>query len=269
MQADSTACDEMPRHYALCHTNTERKREKKKVYANPFNSRSTFTTDCKLKNQYVNAMNKRARYSFESIYSKLENGRKKEPEKNREKFFNLHCKWKYPETAFKFNLWHDLYTPIWGKNLRYSYYSNHLLVSGRIHISAVHFAITRFGSGWSTRNGATADENFHCEIFCMCCVWWVLAALCHRNRMYVLKVSVSVCVVGKHLDRWLSNCIVIFRFIHKLMFMHWARAIFLASIAHMHLQTDTYHFSCIVAGNKFFINIPSICYIRWISISLA
>lgn len=30
MQADSTACDEMPRHYALCHTNTETKREKKK-----------------------------------------------------------------------------------------------------------------------------------------------------------------------------------------------------------------------------------------------
>lgn len=31
------------------------------------------------------------------------------------------------ETAFKFNLWHDLYTPIWGKNLRYSYYSGHFI----------------------------------------------------------------------------------------------------------------------------------------------
>lgn len=30
MQADSTACDEMPRHYALCHTNAERKREREK-----------------------------------------------------------------------------------------------------------------------------------------------------------------------------------------------------------------------------------------------
>lgn len=63
--------------------------------------------------------------------------------------------------------------------------------------------------------------------------------------------------------------------IYELMFMDRTRRILLIHNTHsyvyvqMHKIQSTYHFGCIIAGNKFFINVPPICYIRWVGISTA
>lgn len=106
-----------------------------------------------------------------------------------------------PETAFKFNLWHDLYTPIWGKNLRYSYYSSHFTCLTWISVlficqqCNVHFT----------------KQTEYCVYVSVCVTVYT------RRRLWAIETahmhsSIENIKFGKHLDRWLSNCIVIFRF---------------------------------------------------------
>lgn len=120
--------------------------------------------------------------------------------REREHNFNLHFKWKCRRRHL---------------NSTFGTICIHLFEVKICDILIIQAILLRFPLLW--------DNGCARAVHLPSCIWFAyggilrahftcaLAALSHRNRMYAFS-EWEYEVSGKHLDRWLSNCIVIFRY---------------------------------------------------------